>query len=96
MTDGVHYIAGHRVPPNTLFPQLGPTGEGDIVYPPGTTAADFKPGDRPLYWQRGAYYVTYQLDRPACAFRCHYPGGSVPCNEETAKRYIEWIERVVL
>lgn len=79
------------------FPPLGPTGEGDVVYPPGTGRQDFLFGrDRPLYWQhptRPAYYVTYQLDRPACAFRCHYPGGAAPCDRETADRFIEHIER---
>jgi hypothetical protein len=76
------------------FPPLGPTGEGDPVYPPGKTREDFSPGDRPVYWKGGGWYgVTYQLDRPACAFRCHYPHGSAPCNQETADRFIEWAKQ---
>lgn len=68
------------------FPSLGPTGEGEPVIPYG-----YKPGDpHPVYWQEGVYGVTYQLDRPACAFRCHYPGGSAPCDQATANRFIEW------
>ena len=72
------------------FPPLGPTGEGEIVYPPGKTASDFAWQERPAYWRGGIYAVTYQLDRPACAFRCHYPGGSAPCDQETADRFIQW------
>jgi hypothetical protein len=111
------------------FPRLGATGEGEPVYPPGTTRDDFRHGETPLYWQpaqrcsvcsvprenvhpggqwystcpfspnggdhqwspKWGYYVTYQLDRPACAFRCHYPGGSSPCDQATADRFIEWV-----
>jgi hypothetical protein len=74
------------------FPPLGPTGEGDIVYPPGTNAANWVSVSRPAYWigSRGSYGVTYQLDRPAVAFRCWYPGGSSPCNQETADAFIAW------
>jgi len=73
------------------FPPLGATGEGDPVYPPGTSREDFRTGDRPTYWwEGGAYAVVYQLDRPACAFRCIYPGGSSPCDQATAVRFIEW------
>lgn len=71
--------------PGFTFPPLGPTGEGDPPYPD-------KSGQ--LYWQPDngtwKYYVTHQGDRPACAFRCHYPGGAAPCDEETAQRFIEW------
>lgn len=74
------------------FPRLGATGEGEPVYPPGTKREDFKRGETPLYWWStgSRYYVTYQLDRPACAFRCHYPGASSPCDQETADRFIAW------
>lgn len=77
------------------FPPLGPTGEGEPVYPPGRTARDFAVGYRPLYWwepEHANYAVTYQLDRPACAFRCHYPGGSAPCDLATARRFIAWVK----
>lgn len=78
------------------FPPLGPTGEGEIVYPPGTTADDWPFGcNRPAYWmpdEYHGYYVTYQLDRPACAFRCHYPGGSSPCDQRTADDFVEWVK----
>lgn len=78
--------------PGFVFPPLGPTGEGDPVYPPGTTRDDFTGTERPAYWTNGAYAVSYQLDRPAVAFRCHYPGGSSPCDRETADRFIAWAE----
>lgn len=83
------YDARYR--PGFEFPPLGPTGEGEIVYPPGTVRTDGV-SRRPIYWQGAAwdYYVIYQLDRPAVAFRCHYPGGSSPCNQEVADRFIEW------
>ena len=65
------------------FPPLGPTGEGEPPYPN-------KRGE--VYWAHstGRYYVTHQGDRPAVALRCHYPGGSAPCDEATAKRFIKW------
>jgi hypothetical protein len=69
------------MPPGFIFPPLGPTGEGEPVLPPDGNRA---------YWEGGAYAVTYQCDRPAIAFRCHYPGGSAPCNQETADKFIEW------
>jgi hypothetical protein len=72
------------------FPPLGLTGEGEPVYPPGTTKDDFHYSDRPAYWSEGPYAVSYQQDRPAIAFRCHYPGGSSPCDQATADRFIEW------
>lgn len=75
---------------NFEFPPLGPTGEGEPVYPPGTSREDFAFGKRPVYWSQPPYGVTYQLDRPACAFRCNYPGGSAPCDLATADRFIEW------
>lgn len=81
------------------FPRLGATGEGDPVYPPGKTAADFASGERPVYWTSPAapaYSVTYQLDRPACAFRCHYPHGSSPCNQETADRFVLWVRETII
>lgn len=77
------------------FPPLGPTGEGEPVYPPGKTREDFSSGEHPLYWKDSdlwQYYVLYQLDRPACAFRCYYPEGSAPCDEQTARRFIEWAQ----
>lgn len=81
------------------FPRLGATGEGEIVYPPGTGASDWAGrGEHPLYWQPETYtgyYVLYQLDRPACAFRCYYPGGASPCDQATADRFIEWAKEVV-
>lgn len=78
------------------FPTLGATGEGDPVYPPGTSTDDFPYSDiKPVLWDEGEYAVTYQLDRPACAFRCHYPGGSAPCDQETADRFIRWVEAIV-
>lgn len=71
------------------FPPLGATGEGGQVLPPD--------GNR-VYWQgdgrASPYAVTYQFDRPACAFRCHYPGGAAPCNRETADRFIVWANRL--
>lgn len=77
------------------FPPLRATGEGEIVYPPGTTRDDWQfASAHPVYWkgEDSSYGVTYQLDRPACAFRCHYPGGSAPCDEETARAFIRWVE----
>lgn len=76
------------------FPSLGPTGEGEPVYPPGMTKDDLPRGSRPAYWlgKTSSYAVSYQLDRPACAFRCHYPGGSSPCNKETADKFIAWCQ----
>lgn len=69
-----------------VFPPLGPTGEGEPVLPPDGNS---------LCWQgaSGLYHVMYQLDRPAVAFRCYYPGGSSPCDEATAQRFIEWAHR---
>lgn len=72
------------------FPPLGPTGEGEPVYPPGTSKDDFNYWDRPAYWARGPYAVVYQLDRPAVAFQCRYPGGAAPCDKETADRFVAW------
>jgi hypothetical protein len=72
------------------FPSLGPTGEGDPVYPPGTTRDDYNGTERPVYWTDGPYAVSYQLDCPAVAFRCHYPEGSAPCDKATADHFIEW------
>lgn len=69
------------------FPPLGPTGEGDPPYPART-------GE--VYWQPATftgYFVTHQHDRPAVAFRCHYPRGSSPCDEQTALEFIQWAER---
>lgn len=84
------------------FPPLGPTGVGDPVYPPGKTKEDFHFSERPTYWAPDeketdlhGYWVTYQLDRPACAFRCHYPGGSSPCNRETADMFIAWVKKEI-
>jgi hypothetical protein len=77
------------------FPLLGPTGEGDIAYPPGYDALDESVPNRPVYWwvpEHRSYYVLYQLDRPAVAFRCYYPGGSAPCDKETADRFIDWVK----
>jgi hypothetical protein len=85
-----------EVVPEFDFPQLGPTGEGDAVYPPGTTREDYPHGTpRPIYWfdhRRPQYHVSYQLDRPACAYRCHYPHGSAPCDQATADEFIEWVK----
>lgn len=77
------------------FPPLGPTGEGEPVYPPGFNPDTHNPrrDNAYIYWQPESYtgyYVLYQLDRPACAFRCHYPGGASPCDQATADRFIEW------
>lgn len=74
------------------FPLLGPTGEGDIVFPPGTGPDNWPTLEQRLYWSEGSYryFVTYQLDRPACAFRCYYPGGSSPCDRETADAFVDW------
>lgn len=70
--------------PGFEFPPLGPTGEGDPPYP-GMAGQG--------YWvpeQHTGYWVTHQGDRPAVAFRCHYPGGASPCDQETADRFIAW------
>lgn len=74
------------------FPPLGHTGKGDVD-------TDHVHGE--VYWlpePYNGYYVTYQGDRPAVAFRCHYPKGSSPCNKETAdafiKAYKEWKDSV--
>lgn len=73
------------------FPTIGDTGKGEPVFPPGTSKDDWSYWERPTYWAGdGKYWVTYQLDRPAIAFRCHYPGGSAPCDQATADRFIEW------
>lgn len=77
--------------PGFEFPPLGNTGEGDPVYPTGYDG--LRRPEWPTYWAPDTYtgyYVTYQLDRPACAFRCHYPGGSAPCDQDTADAFIEW------
>jgi hypothetical protein len=60
-----------------VFPPLGDTGAGDPPYPKSEQAA---------IWvgEGGQYAVAHQGDRPACAYRCHYPGGSSPCDLETA------------
>jgi hypothetical protein len=83
-------------PINFEFPSLGDTGEGEPVYPPGTTRADYKSGDRPLYWWdpelSPPWWVAYQLDRPAVAFRCYYPHGSAPCDQATADQFIAWVK----
>ena len=73
----------------TFFPPLGDTGEGPVVH---------RGQQGNLFWQpvnpyTGApeswdYYVTLQEDHRACAFRCHYPGGSAPCDNATAWRFI--------
>lgn len=71
------------------FPPLGPTGEGEI--------GEARTGT--VYWQPEdyvGYYVTHQQDRPAVAYRCHYPGGSAPCDRETADRWVRWVEENVL
>jgi hypothetical protein len=65
------------------FPQLGATGEGEPPYP----------GSRERIWAFGEYGVTHQGDRPACAYRCHFPGGSSPCDLETAMRFVAYIAR---
>lgn len=70
--------------PGFDFPRLGDTGAGELLH-------RGKHGD--VYWQDRAcpdYYVTLQADRPACAFRCHYPNGSSPCDQATADAYIVW------
>lgn len=80
------------------FPVLGPTGEGEPVYPEGTSKGDYQVGERPIYWWHPGwanYAVRYQLDRPAVAFRCFYPGGSSPCDRETADRFIDWVRENV-
>lgn len=67
--------------PGFEFPPLGPTGEGE---------ADGEQGR--LVWQGpGEYMVTEQRDVPAVRRRCHYPGGSCPCDEATAQRFVEYI-----
>lgn len=68
------------------FPVLGSTGEGPILH-------EGRQGE--LLWTNGyEYYVSLQEDHPACAFRCHYPGGSAPCDEVTARRFIRWVKQV--
>lgn len=67
------------LPAGFQFPPLGDTGEGDPPYP----------GRKGAIWQSGPYGVSHQGDRPACAFRCHYPGGASPCDLVTALAFVE-------
>lgn len=72
--------------PRFQFPPLGNTGEGPVLHRGRQGEIYWRPGDS---W---AYYVTLQHDHPACAFRCHYPGGSSPCDQQTAEAYIRHLE----
>lgn len=69
------------------FPPLGATGEGDPPYP-GMHG-------QPYGEAHGPYRVSHQGDRPACAFRAHYPGGSSPCDQATADRFLAWAKEQV-
>lgn len=69
------------------FPPLGPTGVGDPPYP-GTCGQGYWVSD-PF----NGYWVTHQGDRPAVAFRCHYPGGASPCDQATAESFIAWAKK---
>lgn len=69
------------------FPPLGDTGAGDPPFPGMYGQAYWVPDPFTGYW------VTHQGDRPACAFRCHYPGGAAPCDQATADSFIEWAKK---
>lgn len=72
------------------FPPLGDTGAGDPLYPWDGFA------NTPVWSlpSNPSYGVSHQHDRPACAFRCYYPGGGSPCDLQTAMRFVAHVSRV--
>lgn len=65
----------------------------DFEFPPlGDTSPDAGPvvhagrqGEG--VWHHGLYAVSLQHDVPTVGWRCHYPGGSSPCDEHTADQF---------
>lgn len=66
-------------------PPLGDVTVGEVVH---------RGRQGEVFWQgeHAGYRVTLQEDRPAVAFRCHQPGMSFPCSEDTALDFIAWVE----
>lgn len=66
------------------FPPLGPTGAGPIFH---------RGRQGEVIWICGPYRVSLQEDHFAIAYRCHYPGGSTPCDVDTAVAFMSWVEK---
>lgn len=69
-----------------VFGPLGNTGEGRPVLPWARHKTVWE-----LRHNGRMYAVSRQGDVPACAYRCHYPDGSAPCDLDTALDYIAYI-----
>lgn len=76
------------------FPPLGNTGQGPVVPVNRQLPLDRQAWDDslPMVWKADSdYYITRQEDNPACAYRCHYPGGSSPCDRGAALDFAIWV-----
>lgn len=72
--------------PDFEFPLLRGSGKGPVVNQGMQDAPCWEATDE-------RYRVTAQEDRPALAYRCHYPSGSTPCDLLTAIRFQKHVEQ---